>query len=80
LQAGVLVRVDLREARQLGSGLAQFFLQLVAAAALGAQGISTAGAGGRRVVAVAVGAGAAAGIRWGSGIEVVVAAAQINAA
>ena len=38
LQAGVLVRIDLREARQLGTGLAQLFLQQVATAPFGAPG------------------------------------------
>ena len=49
------------------------------AAALGPQGISTAGSSGRGVVVVAA-AGAAAGIGRGSGIEVVVAAPQIDTA
>jgi hypothetical protein len=43
------------------------------------QGISTA-EGGRRVVAVAAAAGAAVGVARGSGIEVVVAAVQLDAA
>jgi len=76
LQAGVLVRVDLGEARQLDAGLAQFLLQLVAAAALGAQGISTAGSSGWWIVASAACTSAGAGVQ-GDGIEAVVGAARV---
>jgi len=76
LQAGVLVRVDLREARQLGAGLAQLFFELVAAAAFSAQRLSTAGGGSGGFVVVAA---AAARVLGRDSVKAVVTGAAVVA-
>jgi len=63
-----------RKPRQLGPGLAQFFLRLVAAAPFGPQGISTAGSSSRGIIVVAI---AGARLQVSSGITAIVAAAEV---
>ena len=75
LQAGVFVGVDLREARQLGAGLAQLFFELVAAAAFSSQRFSRAGCW--RVVVVAA---AGARVLGRGSVKAVVTGAAVEAA